>query len=593
MSPLKFSTFTEHKEYRRGAFGYARVSSSDQAERRASIAEQRRELEALANRLGLVLLHIYVDEGRSASKDHENRDDFWQMVGDAKANPTVGAILVDEETRFFRDKYLTAEVKGDLLAHGIVVYTSTRTLDPRTMAGMWQESIEETAAHADTLMRREATMRGMKGNIRERDPETGWAFKNGGRAPYGWKNKRIDMGHDSRGRPIGRTIWELDPEAAKVRRQILMWRLEKEWSYSRIRNELNRQGIPAARGGLWSHTTVQNMFREDMLWTAAGYSIWNKHYRKSERPAAGAKFKPTSEWIVEPNAHPALITEEEAEELLALGKRRRQSWESSRGNERRSLYILSGDNANGAALFVCGRCGGRMVGNAIGVRGGTARRYICSTYNRHGRDYCEPVRIPAEELEQNVLSYIRERLLTKDYIRTTIEAANKLIASEASLGPSPAERRATRIDEIEQQVERAKRAILAGIDEDEWIDIIKRLRDEQQSLKVAQDEDPTPLITRQPIPDDDEAVSEIHWRLKEAFDSGDIDELRKVIRSFVLEIKLDPADCRVYAEFAPTWVAEDDDPHLAPMWYPQRDSSSTLGIKNQLQTITHAIWNGV
>lgn len=560
---LEFTTFDSERLARSGVLAYVRVSSPDQAERRASLAEQRRKIkEHFEGRLGLTILEWYQDEGFSASKDHEAREQFWRMIERAKTDPNVGLIAVDDESRFFRDKYLTAKVKGELREHGVFVYTTTRTADPRTMAGLWQESIEETMAHADNIMRRDATMRGMRGNIRERDPETGWAFKNGGPAPYGWKNKRINLGHDSRGRPIARTIWELDPERAPIRRQILMWRLEG-WSYDQIRDELNRRGVKPARRDVWSSTTIQTMCREDNIWIAAGYGIWNRHYVKGDRPP-GVKFKPTDEWVIEPNAHPAIISEDDAKALIELSKNRRRTWKKTRGNHRRSDYLLSGLNAYEEPLFVCGRCGAPMVGNRIAVRGdGGSRRYICSTYNRHGRMYCEPVRVNADELETNVLRYIRERLLKEEHIVATIRAANTLIEEEHPKTSLVDQRRA-RIQEIERQIERAKQSILMGLDPEEWTDTIKMLRNEQKRLVELLEEDEIPEL--HPIPES--AAPEIYRRLSEAFISGDVDQLRRVVRSYVLQIKLDPATGRVVARFAPTWLAGNDEPVSAEVVAP-------------------------
>ena len=164
------------------------------------------------------------------------------MIEEAKNDPACGYIAVDDESRFFRNKYETARVKGELLEYGVRTITSTRTADPRTVHGLWMETIEETAAHADSIMRGQYTMRGMKGNIHKRDEKTGWAFKNGP-APYGWKARRIHLGHDSRGRPINRTIWELDEPKAEVRRQILLWRKDG-WSLEQCHRR-SKIGSPA------------------------------------------------------------------------------------------------------------------------------------------------------------------------------------------------------------------------------------------------------------------------------------------------------------------------------------------------------------
>lgn len=539
---LQFTSFDRQPEQRRGVLLYLRVSKEEQADRRNSLEEQRRRLERhFRDELGLEILGVYADEGASAFKDDEKRENFWRMIERAKNDPRVGIIAVDEESRFYRNRYRAAAIKGELLDYGIRVLTVRRDTDPRTMAGLWQESIEETMAHAHSLANREYTMRGMAGNVHSRDPQTGWAFKNGGPAPYGWRNKRIEMGRDAKGRSIHRTIWELDPPAAEVRRQILLWRADG-WSYQQIRDELNRRRVPAPRSKLWSEATIVGICREDMVWTAAGYSIWNKHYRKG-RPK-GLKFKPTNEWEVEPNAHPAIISEEEARRVLAVNSAHRRAHDHGFRKLQVSPYLLTGENRDGAPLFVCGACGARVIGQKAG-RG--RRKYVCSTKAYKGTQYCPSERVDAERLEQMVIDVLRQRF-TEGYIREVIRAANEMISKEAK--DRPEDLRHRRLREIETRLERIRQSVLAGFDPAVWADEVKALMEEKAALLNAPPEETEVAAARfEPIPED--RAEEIVQELVAALHSEETKERRRLVRSLVRQVTLAPRQRSVFLELHP------------------------------------------
>lgn len=197
------------------------------------------------------------------------------------------------------------------------------------------QGIEELMPHAGSLQNREYTLRGMAGNIRRRDPSSGYCYKNGGKPPYGYRSAEVDTGQrDRKGRRVIKQLWEIDPSAAEVVRRILRWRGEGR-SYREIRDALNAEGIPSPKGDKWAVTTIVTMCREDCVLQYAGYGMWNRHYMKGPKPR-GVKFKPREEWVIKPNAHPAIISEEEAHQVIAQSRRlaERKRWRRSTGRPR-------------------------------------------------------------------------------------------------------------------------------------------------------------------------------------------------------------------------------------------------------------------
>lgn len=540
---IQFASFNAVRSTRRGVLAYIRVSSEEQAERRNSLEEQKRRIqEHFEGRLGLRILAWYVDAGASAFKEDERREQFWKMIERAKSDPEVGIIAVDEESRFYRNKYRSAAIKGELLQYGVTVQTVRRDADPRTIAGLWLETIEETMAHAHSLQNREYTLRGMKGNVHGRDPKTGWAFKNGGEAPYGWRAVRINLGRDARGREINRTIWELDPEKAEIRRKILLWR-KGGLPYHTIRDKLNELGIPAPRGGPWSTSTIIGMLREDMVWTAAGYTVWNKHQRKQKQ--AGEKWKPVSEWVVVPNAHPAIISEEEAKAILAVNQQRHKEHTRGLRKDRVSPYLLVGDNKDGVPLFICGACGARVIGKNPGGR--NRRKYVCSTKEYRGAQYCPSERIDAEKLDNAVIELIKQKF-TKETIIAIINAANEAIRA-LQQAPKSGDPRRARLREIEKQLDRIQASILAGVDPSLWVAKINELQEEKKQIEaVLEHESENTEAPRYRLIEPEEA-ERIAEDLVNALHTQDLPQRRKVIVSLIRQITLAPKQGVVYVEF--------------------------------------------
>ncbi|HET7558776.1 MAG TPA: recombinase family protein [Limnochordia bacterium] len=542
--PPEFRSFSKsdaQSAARRGVLLYLRVSKEEQAKQGNSLPEQERRLrDKFERRLGLPILGVYADEGASAFKDQDRREQFWAMIERAMTDPEVGIIAVDESSRFLRDRYKAPALKGELLQHGVTVQTVSSSYDPNNPASLFVEAIEETMAHTGSLQNREYTMRGMVGNFRQRDPATGWCFKNGGTPPYGYRSERVSTGkRDARGREVIKQIWLVDEAQAAVLRQIFDLRREHK-SFKAIRDHLTGQAIPSARGGEWSTTTVQTLFREDYVRQYAGLGIWNKHYRK-HRPQPGVKFKPTSEWVTEPKAHPAIITEDEAEEILALNQKMTERWAKTRKYCRSSPYLLSGDGVAGEPLFICKRCGGRMVGNRAG-RG--RRKYVCSTAINKGT--CGRRYVDAETVEGAVIGHIRTHYLNEDFIRETVRAANEQLAAEKR--GAAKDTRAERLKEIEAQLANARKAILAGVDPTALAADINRLNAEAETLRTILDRAKT-KTARTLI--DERQAGEILHRLLSEVESGDTAKLAAFVATFVQRLVLDPERLKVAATFLP------------------------------------------
>lgn len=550
----RFGSFRNHDgSEAKGVLAYARVSKEERDDVNVSIDAQLRRIKAkFEERLGYTILGVYVDEDVSAydPRDEEKRVQFWEMVARAKTDPDVAIIAVDDENRFYRNRYKAPALKGKLMEHGVIVQTVSTDYDPTTSSGMWLEAISETRAHVSSLENAYNTMRAMREHVHKRDPMTGWCYKNGGLAPYGYRNVRVHLGTDRRGRDVYKQLWEIDDDQAPVLKRIMEMRATGH-STVEIRDALNADDIPSARGDSWATSSVVTLLREDMVWQATGMAIWNKHDRRTK----GRKFKPVSEWEIVEDAHPAIIEKDLAEEVLAANHRFRRQHDRSRSRTRTSPYLLTGDNLYGDPMFVCLRCGSNMVGSRNGGR--NRRKYVCSRIINRGKDTCAPLRLDVELLETFVLEQIRERFLTHDFILATIREANRRVRDEKA-GPPPEDRRMSQLKEIDREIDQIKKAIRSGIDPVIWADDLQELHDKRKAIERKLKESPPAKPVTKEVPEDQ--VSVILGKMLESFgELGDPLARRQFVRSFVQGLELDPEKEMLYITMYPD-PRDPDDP---------------------------------
>jgi site-specific DNA recombinase len=516
------------------ALAYARVSDPRQAQKDVSIPEQFKEIRAYSDRENIIILREFADRGRSAYRDDVRREEFEEMIRLAKEDPRVSLILVHESSRFVRRRTKAVIVKSELSKYGVKVVPVLNPYDSSTIAGFWMESIDETRAEAESMATSMHTLEKMKGSIGQRDPETGWCYKNGGRAPAGYKNVRVVRGIDHRGREIVRLLWEIDEEwGTRIQYMIRELKLERNLSYDKIRDECNIKGWLSPEGRPITTSFIRELFREDRLLQLAGYAFWNREDRKTK----GRRFKPREEWIKVPNAHPALITEEEALKCRELiGER---GFNDKNVPQEESRFLLTGKNAEGDRLFVCKNCGGNIIGEA---RGGRHKlKYQCSTViyeGMHSNSCVHGVKLSKESIEDYVISEIKQRFGTTERIRNLVKQVNALLKDENKDYQTTAIFLEKQAKNLNNQIGNLVAAIAKGTPPEFVNPEIQKLKEElakveSQKLEI---QSMKPAIK---YLDEEKAVEHL-CRLDELMKNGTNKEKRQYIRMFVRRIDLDP-----------------------------------------------------
>lgn len=403
-------------------FGYLRVSHQRSADKETSEATQRRLIEEHAASKGIRIKAWYIDRAKSAFKNEQARTEFLRMLDDANHDPEVSVVLVFKYDRFSRNWSAPAQ-QAELHSHGVRIESVTEGyFDPETETGAIMMPITWGLNRLQSLKLRSVVTPNMITNAQNRDPEYGWAYKNGGIPMWGYKVHRIKVGRSNKYTDICRAIWILDDTLVAGRQvcewariALIEWRLKQGLGYREIANRLTDLGIPTPRGkSAWCQSTVRSLIAEfDKLYQYAGYGFW---YRRNCQTGP-CQERDTSEWVVVENAHPSIISADEADAILATTK---QIFDKpKKHNKPESRFILSGGTLR------CGRCGSRFAGKKT-----DSDYYLCGSHIYRNGSGCGPSwYIRKDAIEDLVFRQLLNRVAA-GRIEEWVHSANREIDAE-------------------------------------------------------------------------------------------------------------------------------------------------------------------
>lgn len=268
-------------------------SSKDRSD--VSIAAQRRELTKLATDRKLDIVAEFTDVVESAKTDQ--RPGFQQLILALREPARAWRVLLIVDTsRLSRRRYVAQVFKHECKKRSVdIVYAKMPDVDPITSVIL--ESVLEAMDEVHSLMSREKGLAGMAENVRQ-------GYRAGGRAPRGYILKCITTGAIREGTPVNKSILTAGPDAPTLQRYL------KARATGKSRHVILRD-----LGLTWPNTTVLGIERNAL--TYAGHTVWNVHNSYEGGYENGRKRRPRSEWIINRNTHEALITDTEAEAILA------------------------------------------------------------------------------------------------------------------------------------------------------------------------------------------------------------------------------------------------------------------------------------
>ena len=290
---------------------------------------QRRALVELAASRGETVVAEFVDSVESG-KD-KDRPGFQALIR-AIHNTRRGwdTVLMYDTARLSRRREISIIFEEtDCRRNGVrVVYRSLPEMP--ALSELLLKSMMQAMDEYHSISSRERGLAGMAENVRK-------GYRAGGKAPLGYLLKRVDTGASRDGAAVTKSILEPDPKTAKLVTAYLQARATG-LSLAKAQEQSGLTRIPK--------TTLIGI--EWNALTYAGHTVWNVHAEMTEDGyVGGAKRRPRSEWVIQRDTHPALISEAEAE--LLLGRLQ------ARAEARRARKVVQRDRQSAALL------GGRLV----------------------------------------------------------------------------------------------------------------------------------------------------------------------------------------------------------------------------------------
>ncbi|GLI03935.1 recombinase family protein [Phytohabitans aurantiacus] len=294
---------------------------------------------------------MYRDEKSGATL---HRQGLQQALAAARTG-TFDILLVYRVDRLARSLRGLVTILDDLAAAGVGFRSATEPVDTSNPVGRMLIQMLGVFAQFERDLNIDRVINGM-----ERKAATGqWTT---GTYPYGY---RIDP-HTHHLIP--------DEAEAPILAQMFALYADTFTGTRAIAARLNARGLRHRSGRPWSGHTI-------------GKILANRTYLGETR------FRN----ITTPNAHPPLIDQETFHRVQRI--RTSRAHHDATPTAHTSDYLLAG-------LVTCMTCGSHYVGTAAHGRRHRYRYYTCQRHARYGRQACNSPRLPADQLEQQILKTI-------------------------------------------------------------------------------------------------------------------------------------------------------------------------------------------
>lgn len=307
---------------------------------------------------------IYSDQGISGYK--ENRPGFQKMIEDARAG-NIDLIVVKSISRFARNTETVLKFTRELKSIGVGIFFEIQNIN--TLSGAGELMLTILAAFA------QAESEGASANAKmtyKRKFESGIPA-HGLESTFGYKaNAQGDI--------------VVDEEKAAVVRQMFDLAEQGIWP-SKIKQYLNKNGVPGCAGGDWDDTAV---FRVLHNVSYKGDLILQKTYRDSRRKQRKNEGQ-VDQWYIAENHQPIVPTKQwdKVQEILRKRSEHLQKPAPPKPDKPRSsrnTYPLSN-------LIYCPICGEKLI-HKWGK--GKNEYWACKTNLKVGKDACKGIWLPAE-----------------------------------------------------------------------------------------------------------------------------------------------------------------------------------------------------
>ena len=491
------------------AVAYARYSSEMQ--RTESIDAQLRAIKTFCEQQNLDLVNSYIDEGFSARTD--KRPSFLDMIEDAKEGK-FDVIVVHKLDRFARNRYDFAVYRSILQKAGVTLCSVVENFDDSPEGEIMQSMIEAFAEYYSRNLGREV-MKGLKENAYN-------GKHTGGYVPFGYKalpDKSISV----------------DEFEADAVRWIFNSIIDGK-SYREIAESLNAHNVLTRTGTEFKKTSIYEILRNRKY---IGECIYNKRASKVNGSTSSRKFKDESQWIVKYDVFPAIVEKDVFDQVQSIMHRR------AVGNRsKNTCYLLKGK-------VFCGLCGTSYAGNRrVSGKYKGFYNYYYSCNRPKKLDKCPNKSIPKDALEAFVLEKIADYVYDDRVIPSIVEAYNSYLNQRNT-------KEKLRIKNLKSEISRTEAKI------NNIIELLtetksKSLMTKLEELEVTRDRlkkemnDLSDKVGDTHV--DEESLRKSFAAIRAAIKSGHLDNIRKLIDTFVYRIEVFPDRVELKLNFYPDKV---------------------------------------
>lgn len=461
---------------------------------------------------------IYEDVGVSASKySIWSRPAMKQLMKDADEGK-FSILLFKGISRLARDTKEALEILERFKQKGIRVISFEENYDSAREDSKFIFGIHALLAEQES----EKIGIRIKLGLKEKAKKGEWS----GSPPFGYKvqDKKLVV----------------NPEEAEIVRKIFKMYVEDHVGTAKLSDHLNDHGFRTRSGRPFSRKTVGDILKNEVY---LGRIIYNRNSLKKIRDYESEDQRKKlvrlpnnqDEWIVVENCHEPLVDEKTFEEAQKLLNARRTKRESSN-----IVYPLSG-------IMKCKKCGRSMVGRRFDIKGKEYRYYICDTYNKFGRSFCDQPNVSAKPLEEYILELLTEKLKT---VQDQIELGKNLELMETN--KKEIEKKLKQIDAQIEKVNRDTSDLYferENMEETQYQFILQRLQEKAKQLNEEKDQ----LLTQlQLSSESEEQQAEIRKHIDEFFnlDQSNYNRVRKVLHHFIDKIEIEDKHLNVHYKFS-------------------------------------------
>jgi site-specific DNA recombinase len=491
---------------------YGRLSTDELQQPQLAFPSQRAACERRVHGIGRIVCEFTdVESGRS--DDRAGIEALFAEAG--RADRRFDAVVTYKAERFARRMVLALAYEEELRLANISIYVSDEAGEPGRPTSVLTRRIKQAVGEWYVLELVEESRRGMEENTRQ-------GFNTGGVAPYGYRKRLLP--HPARSmadRGKHKVVLEPDPEQGPVVERIFREFVFGEGGIRAIASDLNRDGIPSARGGPWSGGAVSGILDNPKY---TGFQVWNRRRRKT----GGNRTNAETEWVwSETPAHPAIISMGLWKAAQGMRRRPETDW------RRRPKSGMPARPLRGMVFCSCSR---RMAAVQRARRTKESVWYWeCPSCKGRIRD---------DRLQTEVIGVLERELLRPDRLAALERHQEALLRGRRKETLRTRTRLEARLASVKSEQHAQLRSVAAGVDPVLVREVVEELQGEEREIRdqLRDAERPSEAVR---------ALAAIR-RLREHADDlravlkhGDPEDMRKIFRRTIRSVTWLPEEERV------------------------------------------------